>query len=152
MSGNKESMAEESSSSAACGSATSSSIRIFVWFGEYYLQHCFFTGSIEVPEPFQTELELQSEYFRYWTVCFNSEQQQNSFRDYIEASVMLQYNKQWHCEIVSRRFLTLMSIILSSIIGKNAKHNRWYLRELEHRIIGKIRSILCMSLGRVWIC
>ena len=39
-----------------------------------------------------------------------------------------------------------MSIILSSIIGKNAKHNRWYLRELEHRIIGKIRSILCMSL------
>ena len=38
-----------------------------------------------------------------------------------------------------------MSIILSSIIGKNAKHNRWYLRKLEHRI-GKIRSILCLSL------
>ena len=39
-----------------------------------------------------------------------------------------------------------MSIILSSIIGKNAKHNRWYLGGLEHRIIGKIRSILCLSL------
>ena len=40
-----------------------------------------------------------------------------------------------------------MSIILSSIIGKNAKHNRWYLREIEHRIIGKIRRILCLFLG-----
>ena len=40
----------------------------------------------------------------------------------------------------------LLSMILSSIIGKNPKHNRWYLRELEHRIIGKIRSILHLSL------
>ena len=54
----------------------------------------------------------------------------------------LSQNQKVHC-FKTFFFLTLMSIILSSIIGKNAKHNRWYPWELEHRIIGKI---LCLSL------
>ena len=29
----------------------------------------------------------------------------------------------------------------------NFKHNRWWLRASEHSIIGKIRSILCLSLA-----
>ena len=59
MSGNKESTAEESSSSVAYIALQPLVLYLYVWFGEYYFQHCFFTGSIEVPAPFWTESDTK---------------------------------------------------------------------------------------------